>query len=182
MTEQPDWVRNLSQAAANLKQGLDHVGDILRAQTAMGWAFRGDLVATRAALAGASAEQLRELSAAASVLAAVADDALAGEAGGGRHERPGGDRPAEPSVEEWESGPDAASGGGEPPARVEGRVLLLFGAFAVVVTAYHPEGDPLHVSAAGLAEQLGVGIEELPGSRFIGEIVDDRVVNAELIC
>ncbi|MDX3100466.1 hypothetical protein [Nonomuraea angiospora] len=176
MTEQPNWARTLNQIAADLKEGLTHAGNVLAAQAAMGWAFRGDLVNTRAALAGMTPEQLRELSAAASLLAAVADEALSGETENGGDQRPEEGQP----VEEWERGPDAASGVGEPPARVEGRMLLLYGDFAVVVTAYHPEGDPLHVPAAGLAEQLGIDVEELPGRRFTAAIVGDRVMGAEL--
>jgi len=74
--EQPEWARNLQQAAADLQKGLAQTSNVLAAQAAMGWAYRGDLTGTRTALSGMSPEQLRELSAAASMLAALADEEL----------------------------------------------------------------------------------------------------------
>ncbi|MEV0306517.1 hypothetical protein [Nonomuraea fuscirosea] len=181
MTEEPEWARALNRVAADLTKGLTHAGNILGAQAAMGWAFRGDLVNTRSALVGMSPAQLQELSAAASFLGAVADEALSAQAGNGGGDRRQEGQLAEPSVEDWERGPDAASGVGERSARVEGRVLLLHGDAAVVVTPFHPQGDPLRVPAVGLAEQLGIDVQQLPGRRFCGEIVDDCVVWARLI-
>lgn len=81
----------------------------------------------------------------------------------------------------WEQGVDAASSAGERPARVEARVLLLFGTRAEVVTAFHPSDDPLRVPAAELAELLGVPVGELAGARFTAEIVDEEVRAARLI-
>ncbi|WP_433445671.1 hypothetical protein [Nonomuraea sp. CA-141351] len=83
--------------------------------------------------------------------------------------------------DEWETGPDAAASIGEPPARVEARVLLLYGQFAEIVTPHHPTDDPLRVPAAELAQQLGIEAEALPGRRFTATIVDDQVRDAELI-
>ncbi|MEV4174003.1 hypothetical protein [Nonomuraea sp. NPDC049709] len=84
-------------------------------------------------------------------------------------------------TDDWETGPDAANAIGEPPARVEARVLLLYGAQAEIVTAHHPTTDPLRVPAAELALQLGVPVTELAGRRFTAAIVDDHVIEAELI-
>jgi hypothetical protein len=74
--EQPEWARNLQKAAAEAQKGFEHAGRILGAQAAMGWAYRGDLHATRTALAAMTPEQLREVSAAATMLAALADEEL----------------------------------------------------------------------------------------------------------
>jgi hypothetical protein len=81
MTEQPqfgnpEWARNFQNAANELGKSLAQVGSVFAAQGAMGWAFRGDIDATRNALAAMQPEQLRELSAAASMLAALADEEL----------------------------------------------------------------------------------------------------------
>lgn len=80
----------------------------------------------------------------------------------------------------WEHGPDAAASIGEPPARVEARVLLLFGDQAEIVTPHHPVADPLRVAAAELAEQLGIEVRELSGRRFTAAIVGDQLREAEL--
>ncbi|GAA3721434.1 hypothetical protein GCM10022224_103810 [Nonomuraea antimicrobica] len=176
MTEQPEWMQALNRAAADVQKAFANVGGVLAAQGAMGWAYRGDVAAMQFVLAGMPPEQLRALSAAASMLTAAADEELSS-----RRAAQGGAAREEAPVEDWERGPDAASGIGVPPARVEGRVLALFGDAAVVVTALHSQDDPLRVSAAELAEQLGIAVEDLPGRRFVGGIVDDRVVNAELV-
>lgn len=76
MSEQPEWQRNLEKAAADLGRSLTQAGNILAAQGAMGWAYRGDLAGARQALATMSPDQLRELSAAASMLAGLADEEL----------------------------------------------------------------------------------------------------------
>jgi hypothetical protein len=72
----PEWARNLHKAADQLGKGLAQTGNILAAQTAMGWAYRGDLAAARVALAAMAPEQLHELSAAATMLAALCDEEL----------------------------------------------------------------------------------------------------------
>lgn len=81
MTDQPqfgspEWARNLQKAAADLGKGLAQTGNILAAQGAMGWAYRGDLNQTRTALASMTPEQLVEVSAAATLLAALADEEM----------------------------------------------------------------------------------------------------------
>lgn len=85
MTEQPqfsspEWPRQFQEAMADagrkMGEALGHAGNILAAQGAMGWAYRGDLGQTRQALKGMSPEKLRELSAAASMLGALADEEL----------------------------------------------------------------------------------------------------------
>lgn len=72
----PQWARDLHRATEQLQEGLAQAGSVLSAQAAMGWAYRGDLDATRKALIPMGPEQLRELSAAASLLAALADEEL----------------------------------------------------------------------------------------------------------
>ena len=72
----PEWARNLQKASADLGKGLAQAGNILSAQTAMGWAYRGDLPATRTALAVMTPDQLVEVSAAATLLAALCDEEL----------------------------------------------------------------------------------------------------------
>ncbi|MFI6793650.1 hypothetical protein ACIBG4_40600 [Nonomuraea sp. NPDC050383] len=70
-------VRNgLERASRQLNEALEQTGRILAAQGAMGWALRGDLEATRTALYGMSPDRLREMSAAAAMLAALADEEL----------------------------------------------------------------------------------------------------------
>lgn len=46
----PDWARKLEQASHELQNGLAQAGNILAAQGAMGWAYRGDIDATRRAI------------------------------------------------------------------------------------------------------------------------------------
>lgn len=50
--------------------------------------------------------------------------------------------------------------------RVECLVLLLYGRQAEVLTPDHGADNPLRVEAAGLARQLAVEVEQLPGMRF----------------
>lgn len=69
----PEWARNFGEAVT---KGFTQVGNTLAAQGAMGWAYRGDLDGTRNALKSMSPDQLQELSAAASMLAALADEEL----------------------------------------------------------------------------------------------------------
>lgn len=76
----PEWNRqlqeSLSDAGRKLGEAFGQAGNILAAQAAMGWAYRGDLDNVRAGLAGMGPEQLRELSAAAAALASLADEEL----------------------------------------------------------------------------------------------------------
>lgn len=72
----PEWARNFQNAAAEFGKGIGQMQRTLAAQGAMGWAFRGDLDGTRNALTAMQPEQLCELSAAASMLAALADEEL----------------------------------------------------------------------------------------------------------
>lgn len=76
----PEWQRQISEAMGKAGRALNAVFEqpkrILAAQGAMGWAYRGDLDGARTALATMSPDQLRELSAAASMLAGLADEEL----------------------------------------------------------------------------------------------------------
>ncbi|MEV4287378.1 hypothetical protein AB0K40_17880 [Nonomuraea bangladeshensis] len=79
----PEWAQQLRQfqegferASRQLGEALGQTQRIFAAQAAMGWAYRGDIDGTRTALKRISPEQLRELSAAASMLAALADEEL----------------------------------------------------------------------------------------------------------
>jgi transcriptional regulator with XRE-family HTH domain len=74
--EPPQWARDLQETAASLQKNIVQAGHILAAQGAMGWAYRGDLDQLQHALAAMGAEQLRELSAAATLLASVADEEM----------------------------------------------------------------------------------------------------------
>ncbi|MFI7449562.1 helix-turn-helix domain-containing protein [Nonomuraea sp. NPDC049714] len=74
--EPPQWARDLQETAASLQHNITRAGHILAAQGAMGWAYRGDLDQLQHALAAMGAEQLRELSAAATLLASVADEEM----------------------------------------------------------------------------------------------------------
>lgn len=79
----PEWAQQLRQfqegferASRQLGEALVQTQRIFTAQGAMGWAYRGDLANARHALKSMSPDQLRELSAAASLLAALADEEL----------------------------------------------------------------------------------------------------------
>lgn len=76
----PEWQRQFSEAMGRAGRAINEAfgqsGRILAAQGAMGWAYRGDLDGTRNALKTMQPEQLREVSAAASMLAALADEEL----------------------------------------------------------------------------------------------------------
>lgn len=76
----PEWQRQISEAMGKAGRALNAVFEqpkrTLAAQGAMGWAYRGDLAGTRAALKAMQPDQLREISAAASLLAALADEEL----------------------------------------------------------------------------------------------------------
>lgn len=72
----PEWGEQVKEAFGKIGEAFGQMHHVLAAQGAMGWAYRGDLDQTRAALAGMQPEQLREVSAAASMLAALADEEL----------------------------------------------------------------------------------------------------------
>jgi hypothetical protein len=76
----PEWQRQMSEAMGRagraINEALEQPKRILAAQGAMGWAYRGDYAQALAAIKPMSPEQLRELSAAASLLAALADEEL----------------------------------------------------------------------------------------------------------
>lgn len=76
----PEWQQAAQEAMGRagraINDALGQTRHILMAQTAMGWAYRGDLDKTRRSLAGMSPERLRELSAAATMLAALTDEEM----------------------------------------------------------------------------------------------------------
>jgi hypothetical protein len=74
--QEQQWARQLQEAVAALHEGIAEAGRILAAQGAMFWAYRGDLAQVEATVAGMSPDQLREVSAAAALLGAAADDEL----------------------------------------------------------------------------------------------------------
>jgi len=63
----------------------------------------------------------------------------------------------------------------DPESRVTASVVATMGGEAVVLTPWHGATDPLRVPAGQLAEQLGVGVEDLPGVRFEARFDDDKV-------
>jgi hypothetical protein len=76
----PEWNRQVQEgferAGQELGKALSQMQRTLAAQGAMGWAYRGELDAARAALKAMSPDQLREMSAAAALLASLADEEL----------------------------------------------------------------------------------------------------------
>lgn len=76
-TDQPDWVKGIQNAAAELAKAMEQTGYILTAQGAMGWLYRGDLEKARETLANLPAEQLQAVSVTASALASLADEIAA---------------------------------------------------------------------------------------------------------
>jgi hypothetical protein len=78
MSDQPDYEEVFRKAGAEFGKTLGQMQAILAAQGAMGWAYRGDLATLRATLAVLPAGQVREISAAAALLASTADDVLTG--------------------------------------------------------------------------------------------------------
>ncbi|GII57288.1 hypothetical protein Pth03_56770 [Planotetraspora thailandica] len=78
--EQP-WARQLQDAVGALQEGIAEAGRILAAQGAMFWAYRGDIAQVETTVAGMSPDQLREVSAAAALLGAAADQELGRRAG-----------------------------------------------------------------------------------------------------
>jgi transcriptional regulator with XRE-family HTH domain len=75
-----EWQRQVSEAMGRagraINVALEQSRRTMAAQGAMGWAYRGDLDQLQHALAAMGAEQLRELSAAATLLASVADEEM----------------------------------------------------------------------------------------------------------
>jgi transcriptional regulator with XRE-family HTH domain len=75
-----EWQRQVSEAMGRagraINAALEQSRRTMAAQGAMGWAYRGDLDQLQHALAAMGAEQLRELSAAAALLASVADEEM----------------------------------------------------------------------------------------------------------
>ncbi|WP_062441523.1 hypothetical protein [Herbidospora daliensis] len=69
MTEEQEPPRGISDNVARLS-------NILEAQAAMNWAYRGNLPRLQTALARMTPEQLRELSSAAAMLSSTADRVL----------------------------------------------------------------------------------------------------------
>lgn len=76
VSEPPQWARDLEHAAEQLQKGLNQASHVLAAQAAMGWAYRGDLAQLQHALHAMGPDHLRELSAASSLLASLADEEL----------------------------------------------------------------------------------------------------------
>lgn len=74
--EQPDWAQKFNESLSALYAASRKTNNVLAAQAALGWAYRGDLTNTQAALASRDPEQLREISAAATLLANLADEEL----------------------------------------------------------------------------------------------------------
>lgn len=72
--EQPEWLRNLSNALGQLPKALEKMGHIAAAQGAMGWMVQGEMEKAREALAGLPVEQLQAVSVAAAALASLADE------------------------------------------------------------------------------------------------------------
>lgn len=76
--QQPEWLKQLTEAITGFGKELEKVGPILIAQGAFGWMMRGDIEAARADLAKLPVEQLQAVSLAASALTSLADE-VAGE-------------------------------------------------------------------------------------------------------
>ena len=77
----PDWGqvgRDLGDSLKAFSDGMAHAGDVLRAQAAMGWLYRGDLVAARGEVERLGDSALLELSTAAAALSGLADEVRAG--------------------------------------------------------------------------------------------------------
>lgn len=71
-----DLAEGLQLAGITEPRGVAQAGHVAAARQAMEQAYRGDLAGTLEALADMQPDQLRELSAAASMLAALADEEL----------------------------------------------------------------------------------------------------------
>ncbi|MEW9532942.1 hypothetical protein [Microbispora sp. NPDC049125] len=90
--EQPDWARNLEDAAASaarefgaaferagraIGKAVEQAARTAKAQAAMAAAYQADLEALEQVLRGLAPEHVREISAAAAVVTATADRVLA---------------------------------------------------------------------------------------------------------
>jgi hypothetical protein len=73
---EPEWVTQLRAGVEGFGAALAHVGHVARAQGAMGWLYRGDIEQARTALDGLPPEVLRQVSASAAALSALADEQL----------------------------------------------------------------------------------------------------------
>lgn len=67
----------MGEAAKKFADGMQHTGHILTAQSAMGWAYRGNLAEARRVLEKLPVDKLTELSAAAAALSSLADEVAA---------------------------------------------------------------------------------------------------------
>lgn len=76
--EQPEWVRNLTNALGEFGKAMEQTGHILTAQTALGQMMRSDMEQARTTLAKLPSGQLQAVSVAASALSSLADE-VAGE-------------------------------------------------------------------------------------------------------
>lgn len=72
--EQPEWVRNFTNALGEFGKAVEQTGHILTAQTALGQMMRSDLEQARTTLAKLPVEQLPAVSVAAAALASLADE------------------------------------------------------------------------------------------------------------
>ncbi|MFI7630248.1 hypothetical protein [Microbispora rosea] len=76
VTKQPDLLQMLSAGLSEMGATIAQAQRSLLASGAMGMAYRGDIDKLRAALAALPAEHVREISAAAALLASTADEVL----------------------------------------------------------------------------------------------------------
>jgi hypothetical protein len=67
--KEPEWL----QAARQFRQTIEDAGHIFVVQGAMGWMYRGDIAEARKTLADLPRDKLRQVSAAATALASLAD-------------------------------------------------------------------------------------------------------------
>lgn len=76
----PRWLKEFTEACERagdeLGKAVHQAGHILSAQGALGWMMRGDLENARLVIRELPPDTLRELSAAATALAALADESL----------------------------------------------------------------------------------------------------------
>ncbi|WP_433426322.1 hypothetical protein ACQP1V_43305 (plasmid) [Microtetraspora malaysiensis] len=79
MEQQPDWdkvTKQIGEAAGKAAEAFKQVGRTLAAQSAMGWAYRGDLQQLQATLGAMTPEHVAELSSAAALLTSACDEDL----------------------------------------------------------------------------------------------------------
>lgn len=72
--EPPDWIKQLQDAFEAAKPAIEHLAHMAKAQTAMGWIYRGDIEQARRALTDLPADKLAEISVAATALSSLADE------------------------------------------------------------------------------------------------------------